>query len=163
MTHKEKEAKTAASALLSDTKSLMGACPPVNLGVICKHLGIEVYTMPCASFGAVFSRTDAGGRILVNLNLKPGRFRFSIAHELGHFTLNHRPSFMLADDMLIQGDIGLERQADIFASELLLPEALLRSDLRRGGFSVAELAKRYKVSQQALEIKLRALSARAVP
>ncbi|GHS89637.1 hypothetical protein AGMMS49957_13260 [Synergistales bacterium] len=160
MTYEEKEAKTAASALLSNTKLLMGDCPPVNLGVICKYLGIEVYTMPCASFGAVFSR-EPSPRILVNSNLKPGRFRFSIAHELGHFTLNHRPSFILtdlADGKYIRGDVHLERQADIFASELLLPEASLRSDLSVRGFSVAELAKRYKVSMQAAEIKIKTLS-----
>ncbi|GHV48070.1 hypothetical protein FACS1894204_12070 [Synergistales bacterium] len=156
MTAIDQEAKTAASALLSDTKGLMGALPPVNLGVICKHLDIEVYTMPCSSFGAVFSRSPSPC-ILVNSNLKPGRLRFSIAHELGHFMLNHRPSFMPADGKYIRGDVRLERQADIFASELLLPEALLRSDLEVSGFSVSELAKRYKVSVQAMEIKIRAI------
>ncbi|GHV37956.1 hypothetical protein FACS1894187_15960 [Synergistales bacterium] len=62
------------------------------------------------------------------------------------------------DGKYVRGDVHLERQADIFASELLLPEASLRSDLRSGEFSVAELAKRYKVSVQALEIKLKTLS-----
>ncbi|GHT01930.1 hypothetical protein AGMMS50276_31110 [Synergistales bacterium] len=156
MTTIDQEARTAASALLSDTKSLMGGCPPVNLGVICKHLGIEAYTMPCLSFGAVFSR-DPAPRILVNSNLKPGRFRFSIAHEIGHFMLNHRSSFILADGKYIRGDVRLERQADVFASELLLPEASLREDLSVREFSVSELAKLYRVSQQTLEIKIKAI------
>ena len=153
MTGEENEAKTAAGALLSATRHLMGAVPPVNLGVVCAHLGIEVYTMPCSSFGAVFSRSSALF-ILANSNLKQGRFRFSVAHELGHFTLNHPSSFILADGRRVQRDARLERQADIFASELLLPEALLRSDLERWEFSATDLAKRYRGSRQALEIKL---------
>ncbi|GHT01273.1 hypothetical protein AGMMS50276_28940 [Synergistales bacterium] len=156
MTNEEKEAKIAATELLSATRPLMGDVPPVSLGVICKVLGIEVYAMPCSSFGAVFSRKPTLF-ILANSNLKPGRFRFSVAHELGHFTLAHPSSFILADGKRVQGDARLERQADIFASELLLPESLLREDLKRGGVSASDLSKRYRVSRQALDIKLRTL------
>ncbi|GHV37732.1 hypothetical protein FACS1894187_15260 [Synergistales bacterium] len=156
MTNEEKEAKIAATELLSATRPLMGAVPPVNLGVICKALGIDVYTMPCSSFGAVFSRAPTLF-ILANSNLKPGRFRFSVAHELGHFKLCHPSSLILADGKRVQGDARLERQADIFASELLLPEALLREDVKRGEFSASALSKRYRVSLQALDIKLRTL------
>lgn len=40
-------------SLLDATLPLMQA-PPVNLGVICRWLGIEVYAQPCRAFGALF-------------------------------------------------------------------------------------------------------------
>ena len=48
-------AKAAAGDLLASTLPFIKA-PLVNLGIICEHLGIEVYTMPCDAFGAMFSR-----------------------------------------------------------------------------------------------------------
>lgn len=55
-----------------------------------------------------------------------GRVRFTQAHELGHYILHRqvRESFQCSDaDMLnwSENDMGLERQADLFASYLLMP------------------------------------------
>jgi Zn-dependent peptidase ImmA (M78 family)/DNA-binding XRE family transcriptional regulator len=47
--------------------------------------------------------------------------RFNLAHELGHFVLH--------DDEL-HGDIEIEREADAFAGELLMPEKAMRNVLR---------------------------------
>jgi Zn-dependent peptidase ImmA (M78 family) len=130
--------------------------PPVNLGVICDWLDVEVYAMPCDSFGAMFSCHSGKRCLLVNSKLPVGRFRFSIAHELGHFLLNHEPLAHIDE----KRSPRLEREADVFASELLLPEALLRADCAAcagAANAVPELAARYKVSRQALEIRMKAL------
>ena len=89
--------------------------------------------------------------MMVNSRLGPGRFRFSIAHELGHYLLRHRTVAHIDGERSPQ----LERQADIFAAELLLPEAYLRADLET--HTLPELAERYRVSRQALEIRLKNL------
>lgn len=47
--------------------------------------------------------------------------RFNLAHELGHFVLH-------GDE--VHGDIEIEREADRFAGELLLPEKAMRNVLR---------------------------------
>ena len=47
--------------------------------------------------------------------------RFNLAHELGHFVL-HREE--------VHGEIAIEREADGFAGELLMPEKPMRSLLR---------------------------------
>lgn len=73
----------AVRSLLDATLPLMQA-PPVNLGVICRWLGIEVYAQPCRAFGALFLLREGRGVLLVNSSLPQGRARFSIAHELGH-------------------------------------------------------------------------------
>ena len=137
-------------ALLSETLSLMTA-PPVNLGVICRFLDVAVYEQPCSSFGAILVRRDGRRVILVNASLPQGRARFSIAHELGHFLLRHPPVSHVSDFCAR----SLERQADRFAAELLMPRELIASDrLRLDG---AALKRLYRVSQQALDIRLEGL------
>jgi Zn-dependent peptidase ImmA (M78 family) len=144
--------RSAARELLVSTLPLMKA-PPVSLGIICEWLNVNVYAMPCDAFGAIFSQR--GGRYLLSANSKlpQGRFRFSIAHELGHFLLKHEP-----EQIGEKRKPSLERQADVFAAELLLPEGLLRAD--RPAHTVEELLKRYKVSKQALSIQLKELGLR---
>ena len=144
--------KNAAGNLLASTLPLMKA-PPVNLGIICDWLGIEVYTMSCDAFGAVVSHSQQGDKkyLLANNRLSQGRFRFSIAHELGHILLNHEPLKHIYEHR----KPFAERQADSFAAELLLPEQFLRDDCE--SYTVTELAKRYKVSRQSLELRLNSL------
>jgi Zn-dependent peptidase ImmA (M78 family) len=144
--------KAAARELLVSTSALTNA-PPVNLGMICDWLSVEVYTMPCDAFGAALS--PAGGHILANSRLPPGRFRFSVAHELGHFLLGHEPARFVGARSRRD-----ERQADLFAAELLLPEEVLRADCAGRALTppvLAALARRYRVSVQALGIRLKGL------
>ena len=110
----------AVRSLLDATLPLMQA-PPVNLGVICRWLGIEVYAQPCRAFGALFLLRGGRGVLLVNSSLPQGRARFSIAHELGHLLLRHNPLGRIGEPR----DPDQERQADRFASELLMPESLM--------------------------------------
>ena len=140
-------------SLLDATLPLMQA-PPVNLGVICRWLGIEVYAQPCRAFGALFLLREGRGVLLVNSSLPQGRARFSIAHELGHLLLRHNPLGRIGEPR----DPDQERQADRFASELLMPESLLRDDCEKLPFEV--LCRRYRVSRQAMRIRLESVARR---
>lgn len=140
-------------SLLDATLPLMQA-PPVNLGVICRWLGIEVYAQPCRAFGALFLLREGRGVLLVNSSLPQGRARFSIAHELGHLLLGHNPLGRIGEPR----DPDQERQADRFASELLMPESLLREDCEKLPFEV--LCRRYRVSRQAMRIRLESVARR---
>jgi len=53
----------------------------------------------------------------VNLTTPADRMRFSLAHEIGHIVMHHLPT----DDM--------EREADRFAAEFLMPEELIAPQL----------------------------------
>ena len=143
----------AVQSLLDATLPLMQA-PPVNLGVICRWLGIEVYAQPCRAFGALFLLREGRGVLLVNSSLSQGRARFSIAHELGHLLLRHNPLGRIGEPR----DPDQERQADRFASELLMPESLLREDCEKLPFEV--LCRRYRVSRQAMRIRLESVARR---
>ena len=147
-----------AERLLNATLPLMGKAPPVNLGVICDWLDIEVYTSSCDAFGAMFARRDGKDIIMVNDRQPQGRLRFSVAHELGHVALNHKP----LSHILEVRTPRVEWEADEFAAEILLPEHLLAAEReldaqgrhKRWKLTLPELAKRYRVSHQALTIRL---------
>ena len=56
------------------------------------------------------------------------RQRFTIAHELGHWICHARtaPSYCRLRDLTEDTDRSLEREANVFAAELLLPEPAVR-------------------------------------
>ena len=61
------------------------------------------------------------------------RHRFTIAHELGHWVCHARPdphaaapSYCRTLDLSLHSDHDLEREANVFGAELLMPEAAVR-------------------------------------
>lgn len=68
-------------------------------------------------------------------NVPIRRHRFTIAHEIGHWVCHclegraaqFEPSYCRATDIAHDVDRKLEREANIFASELLMPEAAVRA------------------------------------
>ncbi len=99
--------------------------------------------------------------IAYNGKARPERQRFTIAHELGHFILhrNQQPSFNCDSQSVHTGIDGLrqiEREADEFAGNLLMPGDLLRdwiSNQRIDLHVLSAIAKRFQVSFEALCIR----------
>ncbi|MDP2676910.1 MAG: ImmA/IrrE family metallo-endopeptidase [bacterium] len=79
------------------------------------------------------------------------RKRFSIAHEIGHLLFNTT----CLDSAVSSYDSKSinETEANQFASELLMPLGLLKSDFKKG-VDVKSLAWKYIVSQEAMGWKL---------
>ena len=96
---------------------------------------------------------DGQNRPLIALSAgKPGdRLRFSVAHELGHLCMHHG---------LERQPLGLEREADQFAAEFLMPEAAMRGVLSPSFTltNAARLKVEWGVSMQALIRRARDLS-----
>ena len=100
--------------------------------------------------------------IFYNDKARPERQRFTLAHELGHFVLHRqiqakfncdKESIYTGADTLKQ----IEREADEFASNLLMPGDLLRQRItgKRIDFHLlGELAKAFGVSLEAMCIRL---------
>jgi Zn-dependent peptidase ImmA (M78 family)/transcriptional regulator with XRE-family HTH domain len=80
--------------------------------------------------------------IFINANIPTDRWRFTLAHELGHLLMHQVP------------DDSMEDQADAFAAEFLLPEDELKPQFARIGkirlVDLANLKSYWKVSMQAL-------------
>lgn len=80
---------------------------------------------------------------LINAHAPADRFRFSLAHELGHVIMHGEPGVTAVQ----------ERQADEFASELLLPADTIRVELKQSRLDLArllDLKHRWGVSMAAL-------------
>lgn len=111
--------------------------------------------------------------IVVNRAHAAVRQRFTIAHELGHLLL-HRYTTPHADGRHIRfrdeesskGSVREEVEANQFAAELLMPEELVRANLRasvdladdtkdnEAVRRLTRLAKRFEVSVQALSFRV---------
>lgn len=98
----------------------------------------------------------------VNRNHAPVRKLFSLAHEFGHYMLNHHLWFESNQNVTIDSpppegcdgeDKTPEREANIFAGEFLVPLSLLKREVRRGR-SVKDLAHVFRVSEQTMFIAL---------
>jgi len=92
-------------------------------------LGIVVMDGHLDSAAARLVRSGGAGIVRVSDRIRePGRRRFAIAHEIGHWQLHRKQSHLLActdDDMLARyGASPLEVEASIFAGSLLMPKDL---------------------------------------
>jgi hypothetical protein len=99
------------------------------------------------------------------------RRRFTIAHEIGHLVLHvpkvqkvfyDRPGFIREIDedppaAELPELAAREREANVFARELLMPESLVEEQAHATGFNLPALAKRFEVSVPAMRLRLRLL------
>jgi len=93
-----------------------------------------------------------------------GRERFSVAHEIGHWLLHRGKSFRCRADDMVQNysaDIRLEKEADEFASHLLMPTSIFQPAIKAinksGLHHLQEIAGQFEVSLQAVSIRLATL------
>lgn len=95
------------------------------------------------------------------------RARFTIAHELGHWLMHTkgagahtrfcRPADVGATVREITSSKRLEREANLFAAELLMPADLVRNEAEKARLSVPALAKTFAVSAAAMQVRLEVL------
>ncbi|MEK9183657.1 MAG: ImmA/IrrE family metallo-endopeptidase [Patescibacteria group bacterium] len=128
--------------------------PPVPIEKIADLFSIRV--VPFSGFpdnisGTITKQKDV---IFIGVNDKHSatRQRFTIAHELGHFLLNHEMGDQIIDDVFDR-PTDKEREANNFAAELLKPKDFLKQDIGKK-LKIPDLARRYNVSEQALSIRL---------
>lgn len=146
---------------------------PTPVEKIAKALGAQVRFSPFDNelSGMVYIKDDVP-IIGVNSMHHPNRQRFTIAHELGHLELHREmltasvhvdknfPALMRSSESAT-GNEEIEIQANQFAAELLMPRALIDQVLAGKQFDIdddgpiEELAKKFKVSKQALEYRIR--------
>ncbi|UYZ68454.1 ImmA/IrrE family metallo-endopeptidase [Moraxella bovis] len=94
--------------------------------------------------------------ITVNENHHENRQRFTIAHELGHYALNHgSKEYILYRNGESDPD---EIEANAFAAEILMPTAVIRHLIfEKDITTVQELAQKLWVSEQAMLYRLKNL------
>ncbi len=146
---------------------------PVPVEKIAKSLGVRVRFSPLDDELSGFVFVKNGVPIIgVNSLHHPNRQRYTIAHELGHLEL-HRQLIasevhvdkkfpvLMRDPTSASGTELIEIQANQFAAELLMPRTLIEQALDKKEFDIdddgpiEQLAKKFRVSKQALEYRIR--------
>jgi len=135
--------------------------PPLDLNYVARVLSATIYyqKMPLKVDAVTMPLKDGTFVIFVNISHSENRIRFTIAHELGHIALGHC-NYGASLFSLSNRSNTIEREADIFASELLMPSIHVKHLVFGCGWKdIDELSKLYGVSRQAMEIKMEEIGA----
>jgi Zn-dependent peptidase ImmA (M78 family) len=136
---------------------------PIYPRKVARDLGISVWERKADSGydGYLISANGAWG-IMINSSIRSkARRRFTVAHELGHYYIDHHNG---TSYQCFGKDIGVisssarqeEREANEFAVELLMPDELFRKDIRQrdiGLETVNSLATKYGTSMTSTAIR----------
>lgn len=128
---------------------------PVPVEEIAKKFGLEVVEFPFHDKLSGLLKKEQG-IIGVNKSHHPLRRRFTIAHELGHFLLGHGMEIAQEEtiDESFDKPLPQEREANMFASFLLMPADWVKVQVKKDGLNIDNLAKTFGVSKQAITIRL---------
>lgn len=153
--------KSAIRTIVRRFIKLHNICPPPNLDYIARALSAEICyeRMPLRVDAVTIPLRGGGFIVIVNTSHSENRMRFTIAHELGHIALGHH-NYGISLFHLANRSNPIEREADIFASELLMPAAHVKHLVFGCGWrDINILCKFYGVSKQAMEIKIEEIGA----
>jgi Zn-dependent peptidase ImmA (M78 family) len=155
---------------LLDQHGIVG--PPVPVEKIAGALGLELRRAPAEDDLSGFLYRDRHKKtaaVGVNSTHHANRQRFTIGHELGHYLLHdlegihvdRRFEVKLRNGKLGEATDDQEKEANLFAAELLMPERILKADLAmieqldlEDEASLGRLAGKYEVSVQALNFRV---------
>lgn len=118
---------------------------PVNIISICEECGFKVFEEKLPenvsgfiltiskerhedSYEKFFARYKTDKIIVINIDDSAKRKRFTIAHELAHYILHSNGDELYAHRDAGQNG-GIETEANIFASNILMPEDLVNEAL----------------------------------
>jgi len=164
--------KHIAALVASILKEVGVKSAPVPVERIAKAAGVRVQKVPTRDALSGFIYKDlASGTTVIGLNASHAgtRQNFTLAHELGHFFLHNLTdvhvdrsfNVKLRSPASSEGTDVEEKEANLFAAELLMPESLLQADISKypqvdfdSESDIERLAKRYGVSTQAMTFRL---------
>jgi len=155
---------------------------PISVDRIAKKLGAKIRYSPMDNeelSGMIYVKNEIP-IIGVNSLHHPNRQRFTIAHELGHLVLHREVierevhvdtkfSGLMRDQKSSDGYDDIEIEANSFASELLMPSNIINKviddvignqvfDIESDPL-IDKIASRFKVSKQAMYLRLQLLMA----
>ena len=141
---------------------------PVPIEAMARARGCKIVSTDLKDVSGILVRSQHGATIGVNARHAPTRRRFTVAHELGHFLLHegqevrydHDFRVSLRSEASSEGTNLEEIEANFFAASVLMPDKMLTADPRTAFVhldddrAVETLAKSYKVSRQAMSLRI---------
>lgn len=167
----EKEIKDKVDEVFNETRLIS---TPVEIISMASFYGFSVYElemdrntsgMIIVNDGPIKAfHTDK--IIAVNSAHPSTRKRFTVAHELGHYILQDRPKKCFAHRDSDENYDSQERDADSFASALLMPEDDIQGFVKsyrksviddEASVLISRVAQKYNVSGKAAQVRLKKL------
>jgi Zn-dependent peptidase ImmA (M78 family) len=131
---------------------------PVNVELIADFLGLTILREKMDDdLSGYLERRGSRWVIGVNMLHHEVRQRFSIAHEIAHYVLHRTSKDKFVDVTFARRSAvrdSREKEADAFASQLLMPKAQLRSIVLDKTDDINDLAKYFQVSALAMRFRL---------
>lgn len=113
----------------------IGAHTPICPYSLCESMGLDLRFVKIASFEGMYVANQ--NLVLISSERPEGRKRFTCAHEIAHHELGHGT---VIDEIIEQGSNKQEeREADFFASMLLMPSSAINRTLNCYGASAKKL------------------------
>ncbi len=148
----------------------------LDIDAVCKKFGIKLLEAEFPNqLSGTLIKENGDWVIAVNSLHAPTRRRFTVAHELGHFLAIQNESEIALDYLERNGgvikdnvsinraevdanedDYQVERQANHIAAAILMPDDKVLA-LNEEGLDVAEMARRFEVSESAMSYRLKSL------
>ena len=165
--------KLIASKVSTILRGFPELTTPVNIEGIAKSRGLQVVAYALGDDVSGLLSIE-GDKATIGYNLKEPehRIRFTIAHELGHYELHREQSHLFVDKQFIYRSqhsgntpvtLAMEQEANAFASAILMPTDLLRSEIQKIDLNLMDdkaiqiLATKFQVSATAMSIRISGL------
>lgn len=134
---------------------------PLDIEKVIGLFGVQLeYINMDDDISGMLKKNESGNWLIsVNQDHHPNRQRYTLAHELGHYCLHKHLENDFEDRIYFRGgDTNeVERQANNFANEILMPESRFKSYIRDGITRIDDLASKFKVSSLALRLRAKNL------
>jgi len=125
--------------------------PRLDLASILRQHGLQWRRTDLAGLAGALVQVDGYYYVVTNLKESWARQRFTAAHELKHYLMDRRmaPMFTCSRNL----DNRLERAANVFARELLMPAEVVRWLWENGAYAPEQIGRVLGVSAQAVALR----------
>lgn len=162
----QRKIEDVVSKILRDCK-IFEAPVPINLIAEQRGLTIKPYDLG-ENVSGVLVVGQNSGTIGINPTDPPVRQRFTIAHELGHYELHKtkgdffvdKQRILFRDENSSSGELKNEREANAFAAAILMPENLMKKEIKKKHLNISDeeavkkLSKTFGVSEIAMTFRI---------
>lgn len=117
---------------------------------IAEAIGAKIYYGNLGDVAGFYQYIKRHRCIYINSNLDECITRIVMAHELGHAILHRKENCYFIEDQTLFFTSRIEREANRFAAELLIPDDLI---YQYEGFSCRQIAYAENVNEELLRLK----------
>lgn len=128
---------------------------------LCQAIGVEVFYADLGSLKGMYKYLKKNRFAVINENLDPFTKTLVCAHELGHDILhqNLARTVCLQEFILYDMKSRPEYEANLFASEILLPDDIILN-LARDGYDIEQISKELCTDINLIALKVSSMNTR---